>query len=55
MEWYLKVLKNYAIFNGRARRKEYWMFVLFNMIVSIVLGVVDVAAGTIIDGISFIM
>jgi len=26
MNWYLKVLKQYADFNGRARRKEYWMF-----------------------------
>ena len=32
MNWYLKVLKQYADFNGRARRKEYWMFALFNMI-----------------------
>ncbi|WP_040278916.1 DUF805 domain-containing protein [Psychroserpens damuponensis] len=33
MKWYLKVVRdNYANFNGRARRKEYWMFVLFNMI-----------------------
>lgn len=32
MNWYLKVLKQYADFSGRARRKEYWMFVLFNMI-----------------------
>lgn len=32
MEWYLKVLKQYADFNGRARRKEYWMFVLFNFL-----------------------
>ncbi len=41
MEWYLKVVKdNYANFNGRARRKEYWMFVLFNMIISFVLGFV---------------
>lgn len=31
MNWYLKVLKQYADFNGRARRKEYWMFVLFNI------------------------
>ncbi|GIP57570.1 DUF805 domain-containing protein [Paenibacillus sp. FSL W8-0186] len=38
MEWYLKVLKNYVGFEGRARRKEYWMFILFNMIVSLVLG-----------------
>ena len=32
MYWYLKVLKQYADFNGRARRKEYWMFILFNII-----------------------
>ncbi|OZM56446.1 hypothetical protein CIB95_11770 [Lottiidibacillus patelloidae] len=41
MEWYLKVLKNYVNFSGRARRKEYWMFVLFNMIVAFVLGFID--------------
>jgi uncharacterized membrane protein YhaH (DUF805 family) len=34
MKWYLMVLKKYAVFNGRARRKEYWMFLLFNMIFS---------------------
>ena len=32
MKWYLHVLKNYANFNGRAQRKELWMFILFNMI-----------------------
>ncbi|WP_088013292.1 DUF805 domain-containing protein [Gottfriedia acidiceleris] len=37
MEWYLKVLKNYAVFNGRARRTEYWMFFLFNAIITIIL------------------
>ncbi|OYT16867.1 MAG: hypothetical protein B7C24_05510 [Bacteroidetes bacterium 4572_77] len=37
MEWYLMVLKKYAEFNGRSRRKEYWMFVLFNMIISFAL------------------
>ncbi len=35
MNWYLKVLKeHYADFNGRARRKEYWMFFLFNILIS---------------------
>ncbi|AQS93129.1 hypothetical protein BXQ17_03120 [Polaribacter sp. BM10] len=34
MNWYLKVLKQYADFKGRARRKEYWMFVLINSIIS---------------------
>ncbi len=28
MEWYLKALRQYADFEGRARRKEYWMFAL---------------------------
>ncbi len=32
MEWYLKAFRQYADFKGRARRKEYWMFTLFNMI-----------------------
>jgi len=37
MEWYIKVLKQYADFSGRARRKEYWMFTLFNIIMMFVL------------------
>ena len=32
MKWFIKCLKHYADFSGRARRTEYWMFVLFNMI-----------------------
>ncbi|MCC5938222.1 MAG: DUF805 domain-containing protein [Lunatimonas sp.] len=36
MKWYLKVLRQYADFNGRARRKEYWMFVLFNIVFALV-------------------
>lgn len=38
MNYYFKVLQNYATFSGRARRKEYWMFFLFNIIVSFVFG-----------------
>ncbi|MFJ9636869.1 DUF805 domain-containing protein [Streptomyces sp. NPDC101178] len=37
MNWYLAVLKNYAGFSGRARRKEYWMFTLVHLIVAAVL------------------
>ena len=47
MNWYLDVLKKYAVFNGRARRKEYWMFFLINMAISIALIVVDSLIGTI--------
>jgi uncharacterized membrane protein YhaH (DUF805 family) len=46
MNWYLKVLKQYADFNGRARRKEYWMFVLFNMIFAFLAISIDNLAGT---------
>lgn len=41
MNSYLTVLKKYAVFSGRARRQEYWMFFLFNMIVTFVCGFVD--------------
>ncbi|WP_230353685.1 DUF805 domain-containing protein [Lelliottia sp. WAP21] len=37
MDWYLKVLNNYFGFNGRARRKEYWMFFLINTLISLAL------------------
>jgi uncharacterized membrane protein YhaH (DUF805 family) len=30
MQWYLAVLKKYALFEGRARRKEYWMFTVLH-------------------------
>lgn len=46
MNWYLGVLKKYAVFNGRARRKEYWFFTLFNIIVAFVLGFADGMFGT---------
>ncbi len=37
MNWYLEVLRKYAVFEGRARRKEYWMFVLFNFLILVLL------------------
>ncbi|BDH03819.1 MULTISPECIES: DUF805 domain-containing protein [Streptomyces] len=46
MHWYVDVLKKYAVFSGRARRQEYWMFFLFNLIISIVLAIVDAALDT---------
>lgn len=42
MNWYLNALKNkYADFSGRAHRTEFWMFVLFNLIIAIVIAIVD--------------
>jgi uncharacterized membrane protein YhaH (DUF805 family) len=46
IEWYKKVVfENYANFNGRARRSEYWYFVLMNMIISTVTVMIDRALG----------
>lgn len=46
MNWYLEVLKKYAVFSGRARRKEYWMFVLFNLIITFVLAFIEGIVGS---------
>ena len=45
MSWYLAVLKKYAVFSGRARRKEYWMFFLFNLIIAFGLGIIEGVLG----------
>jgi uncharacterized membrane protein YhaH (DUF805 family) len=45
MNWYIEVLTKYAVFTGRARRREYWYFFLFSSIISIILRAVDVATG----------
>lgn len=41
MNEYISVLKKYAVFSGRADRREYWMFVLFNIIAAIILAIID--------------
>lgn len=43
MQWYLEAFRRYAEFSGRSRRRAYWFFVLFNLIVSFVLAGVDAA------------
>lgn len=46
MYWYLKVLHQYVDFTGRARRKEYWMFFLINLLFAILAMLVDNLLGT---------
>ena len=41
MDWYKKVLRSYAVFEGRAQRKEFWMFLLFNVLVTFALHLID--------------
>lgn len=45
MNWYLKAIRQYADFSGRARRKEYWMFALFNFIFLLIAVMLDMALG----------
>ena len=46
MEWNLKELKNYVVFSGRARRKEYWMFILINAIIALIIMGIGQQIGT---------
>ncbi|MBV1915163.1 MAG: DUF805 domain-containing protein [Pseudomonadales bacterium] len=48
MDYFIDALKQYAIFEGRATRTEYWMYILFYMIISIALNVIDYVLGTMI-------
>lgn len=45
MEWALRPLRKYAVFSGRARPKEYWLFWLFCVVTIVVLSFVDSALG----------
>ena len=46
MQWFLEALRKYAVFHGRARRSEYWYFVLFYVIFSVVATMLDVVTGS---------
>lgn len=57
MHWYLMVWRKYAEFAGRSRRKEYWMFVLFNalaVLALIAIGVAGIAMSEDYGGLLFI-
>jgi uncharacterized membrane protein YhaH (DUF805 family) len=53
VDYYTGVLKKYVDFSGRARRAEYWMFVLISTLISIGLSIVDsiLGSGGILEGI----
>ena len=53
MNWYITALKKYAVFKGRSRRKEYWMFTLFQIIFGLVATAIDYAIGSRIDRLNY--
>ncbi|MFW1676910.1 DUF805 domain-containing protein [Pontibacter sp. JAM-7] len=52
MNWYLDVLEKYAVFSGRARRSEYWLFCLVNLLVFVLIASIDslLSSGGILGG-----
>lgn len=46
IDWFVKCLKNYVTFDGRARRKEFWFFMLVCFILGIIVQVIDAILGT---------
>lgn len=45
-EWYLMAWKQYFTLSGRSRRKEYFYFILGNVLIGILLGILDTMTGT---------
>lgn len=45
MNYYLAVLKKYAVFSGRSRRAEYWYFCLFHFLIYIAISFVNISLG----------
>lgn len=43
ISYYLLAFKKYAIFTGRSQRAEYWFFLLFNVIFTVILTLIDIA------------
>lgn len=41
IDWFIKALRNYTNFSGRARRKEYWYFTLISSIFYIIAIIID--------------
>lgn len=46
MNWYARVMKKYADFEGRARRTEFWMFYLINLGIQLLAVLLDMLLGT---------
>lgn len=54
MNWFLMAVRKYAVFSGRARRKEYWFFVLFYILIAVVLSFIDAVLSAYEEGIGML-
>lgn len=46
MAWYMSMLRGYDDFTGRARRRDYWLFLLANLLLACVTAVLDFVVGS---------
>lgn len=46
MNWFIAALKKYATFSGRAQRSEYWYFIFFYFLITVVLALLDSMTGS---------
>ena len=53
MEWYIKGINSYSDFNSRARRKEYWMFTLWNIIFALLASLLDYFFGIVYPSVGY--
>tara|TARA_R110002153_G_scaffold6556_17_gene30071 strand:- start:14081 stop:14419 length:339 start_codon:yes stop_codon:yes gene_type:complete len=55
VDYFIGALKKYADFTGRARRHEYWMFILIYMIINFVLAVLGLNIISMIFGLALLV
>lgn len=55
MDYFIGALKKYADFTGRARRKEYWMFMLIYLIIQVVLSVLGLDLALMVLGLGLLV
>jgi uncharacterized membrane protein YhaH (DUF805 family) len=53
MEHFIDGFKNFANFSDRARRKQYWMFTLISVLISIAIAILEAFLGTFFIGALF--
>ena len=53
MKWFIKCLRQYFDFKGRARRKEYWMFYLWTFLIELVICLISFLLGGGVPGIGY--
>ena len=55
MSYYLKAWENYSNFHGRTTRREYWMFVLFNFLIALLIMALEIMISVAFMGVEIVL